>query len=107
VSSVLSVIFHQESLTFSGEEDPFQKLQLQMLGAVSESGRSMIRERQREGILKAKKKGKQTGAPRKLSEVQIDDIKKLKAKTYGVAEIAKKYEESRLTIYNVLDSTKV
>ena len=55
----ITVTFHKERLTFSGtEDDPFQRLQLQVLGAVAQFERSMIRERQREGIALAKAAGK-------------------------------------------------
>jgi DNA invertase Pin-like site-specific DNA recombinase len=42
------------------------KLMLQMMGAFAEFERSLIRERQREGIDKAKKMGKQIGRKRVL-----------------------------------------
>ena len=50
----VTVEFRKESLTFSGGDDPMQTLLLQMLGAVAQFERSMIRERQREGIAAAK-----------------------------------------------------
>lgn len=100
----VTVIFHKEKLTFSGSDDPFQKLQLQMLVAVSEFERAMIRERQREGILNTKKKGTPIGAPRKLSDSQIKEIRKMKANRFGVTEIAKKYDVSRVTVYKVLNT---
>jgi DNA invertase Pin-like site-specific DNA recombinase len=53
----IQVQFVKESLTFSGEDSPMAMLLLSMLGAVAEFERSMIRERQREGIAIAKTKG--------------------------------------------------
>ena len=41
---------------------------LQMIGAVSQFERSMIRERQREGIAAALDAGKQFGRPRSLTD---------------------------------------
>lgn len=52
-----SVKFQKEGLTFSGEANPMQDLLLNMLGAVAEFERSLIRERQREGIELAKQRG--------------------------------------------------
>ena len=52
------VRFVKENLTFSGEDSPMSNLLLSLLGAVAEFERSMIRERQREGIALAKKKGR-------------------------------------------------
>ena len=39
----MAVVFHKEGLTFSGKEDPFQKLQLQIIGAVAQFERAMIK----------------------------------------------------------------
>src|ERR1035441_190224 len=51
------VQFVKENLTFTGEDSPMSNLLLSLLGAVAEFERSMIRERQREGIALAKKAG--------------------------------------------------
>ena len=53
----IRVEFVKESLTFTGEDSPMATLLLSMLGAVSEFERALIKERQREGIEIAKKKG--------------------------------------------------
>jgi DNA invertase Pin-like site-specific DNA recombinase len=44
------VRFVKENLTFTGQDGPMSNLLLSLLGAVAEFERSMIRERQREGI---------------------------------------------------------
>ncbi len=51
----------RESLTFAGDDSPMNTLLLSMLGAVAEFERSMILERQREGIALAKAAGKYKG----------------------------------------------
>ena len=58
-----TVVFHKENLTFKGNEkqDPYQKMMMTMLGAVAELERSILLERQREGIAVAKSKGKYKG----------------------------------------------
>ena len=54
----VAVHFHKEKLDFKvGKADKFQTLMFDMLGAFAEFERSMIKERQREGIEKAKEKG--------------------------------------------------
>ena len=54
----VSVKFHKEKLDFEvGKTDDLQTLMFSMLGAFAEFERSMIKERQREGIEKAKAKG--------------------------------------------------
>lgn len=63
-SRAVTVQFHKEGLIFTGEDSPFQRLQLQIIGSVAEFERAMIRERQREGIALAKKEGKYKGARR-------------------------------------------
>ncbi|MBQ0762970.1 recombinase family protein [Marinobacter psychrophilus] len=94
--------FHKEKLTFTGEVNPFQTLQLQMMGAFAEFERAMIRERQREGIAAAKKRGKQIGAKRKLSPEQVVDIKS-KLTAGGTKKVlAQEYGVSRQTLYTAL-----
>ena len=54
----VSVVFHRENLTFSaGHQDPMNELMLSMIGAFAQFERSVLKERQAEGIEKAKKKG--------------------------------------------------
>jgi len=54
----VTVEFVSERLTFSANaDDPFARLQFQMMGAFAEFERALIRKRQREGIAKAKAKG--------------------------------------------------
>lgn len=54
----VSVEFISEHLTFRADrDDPFARLQFQMMGAFAEFERAMICKRQREGIAKAKGKG--------------------------------------------------
>ena len=51
------VQFVKENLSFDGEDSPMSKLMLSIMGAFAEFERSLIRERQREGIALAKKRG--------------------------------------------------
>ncbi|CCU70787.1 recombinase family protein [Thalassolituus oleivorans] len=70
----VTVRFHKENLTFNAGKasTPMDDLLLSMLGAVSEFERSMIRERQAEGIRKAKEAGKYNGGSAKRLE---DDVR--------------------------------
>jgi len=54
-----SIVYHvlKEGLRFTGDDSPMANLLLTMLGAVAEFERSLIKERQREGIAIAKRKG--------------------------------------------------
>ncbi|RRD66994.1 MULTISPECIES: recombinase family protein, partial [unclassified Desulfovibrio] len=71
----VTVRFHTENLTFTGKDDPFQKLQLQIIGAVAQFERAMLRERQREGIALAKAQGKYTGRKPSLSAAQVEEMR--------------------------------
>ena len=58
----ITVRFHKEGLNFTvGDNTPIAELMLNMLGAVAQFERSIIRERQAEGIAKAVAKGKFKG----------------------------------------------
>ena len=99
----VAVNFHKENLTFTADSNnPINQLMMQMMGAFSEFERSLIRERQREGIVKAKKKGIKFGASPKLSESQILDIKARRDSGSSVIAIANEFEVSRQTIYSLL-----
>ncbi len=72
------VEFVTERLTFDpGGDDPFATFQLHLLGAVAQLERSLIRERQREGIEIAKTKGVYQGRARKLTPEQITTARDL------------------------------
>jgi len=78
------------------------KLMLQMMGAFAEFERNLIKERQREGIAQAQKKGVKIGRGRVLQGPQIEDIKRRVALGAIKAELAKEYEISRPTLYAAL-----
>ncbi|WP_419533349.1 recombinase family protein [Endozoicomonas sp.] len=101
----ITVRFHKENLTFSGDSNPIHKLMLQMMGAFAEFERSMIRERQREGIIAARKKGKQIGAKPKLNNQQVSEIKKRIDSGEQKKALAFEYGISRQTLYNSLTKT--
>ena len=100
------VQFHKEHLTFTGKDDPMQNLMLQMIGAVAQFERALIRERQREGIANARKKGAKFGAKKKLSTEQIKEIKLRKDNGETVTELAKEYGIARQTLYTALKGAK-
>lgn len=67
----VSVKFHKEQMHFTGEANPMQELMLGLLGSVAEFERSMIKERQREGIAKAKLRGAYTGRVKAINDEAI------------------------------------
>lgn len=99
----VSVTFHKENLTFTGSNDnPMNKLMLQMMGAFAEFERALIKERQREGIAKAKQMGKQIGRKRSLSDDQVEEIKARVNAGEAKSTLAKEYGISRQTLYTAL-----
>lgn len=98
----VGIRFHKEKLAFTGEDNPMQTLQLQMMGAFAEFERAMIAERQREGIAAARAKGKQLGAKPKLSGEQVAEIAYKVSQGAQKKELAREYGVSRQTIYNAL-----
>lgn len=94
------VQFFKESLTFTGEDSPMNNMLLSMLGAVAEFERSMILERQREGIAIAKAKGKYKGGKKKLTPEQAEQLRARRAAGESATALAKEYDISRASVYN-------
>jgi DNA invertase Pin-like site-specific DNA recombinase len=94
------VEFVKESLTFTGEDSAMSTLLLSMLGAVAEFERSMILERQREGIAIAKAAGKYKGRKPSLTPSQVSELRQRLAAGESVTALAAEYGISRQTIYN-------
>lgn len=99
------VQFVKESLTFTGEDSPMANLLLTMLGAVAEFERSLIKERQREGIAIAKTKGVYRGRKPSMSAEQIEALRALDKERGGKnrSGLAKEHGISRETLYQYLD----
>lgn len=81
---------------------PTGKLMLTVLGGVAEFERSIMLERQREGIAKAKAEGKYKGR-KPTARSQADEIKRLRAEGVGATEIAQRLGIGRASVYRVLE----
>ena len=99
-SSGVKVEFVKESLTFAGDDSPMNTLLLSMLGAVAEFERSMILERQREGIAIAKAAGKYKGRKAALTDERVAELRVRLAQGEWVTSLAKEFGISRQTVYN-------
>jgi len=77
-------------------------LLLSLLGSVAEFERSMIRERQREGIALAKKAGVYKGRRPSLTAVQVAELRKWVAAGEKKTGLAAEYRISRQTLYSAL-----
>jgi DNA invertase Pin-like site-specific DNA recombinase len=100
----VTVEFVKEGLTFTpGTTSPMARLQLQLMGAVAEFERSLIRERQREGIAIARAAGKfSKERTKKLTAADIEAVHEQVARGVPKAEIARAYGISRETLYTYL-----
>jgi DNA invertase Pin-like site-specific DNA recombinase len=96
------VRFVKESLTFTGEDSPMSNLLLSLLGAVAEFERSMIRERQREGIALAKKKGVYKGRKPSLTAEQVKEIRVRLGAGETKTVLANEFKVSRQTLYTAI-----
>ena len=91
----VKVQFVKENLIFSGEDTPLANLLLSVMGAFAEFERSLIRERQLEGIALAKKRGAY-GRKKGLSDNQVTTLKQRVASGEKKAQIARDFGISLL-----------
>ncbi len=98
-----SVQFLKEGLTFTGDDSPMSKLLLNVMGAMAEFERELIKERQLEGIQIAKTKGVYKGRTKSLKPAQVEDLKAQVASGIPKATVARNLGISRKSLYNYLD----
>jgi DNA invertase Pin-like site-specific DNA recombinase len=96
------VRFHKEGLTFTGEDSPMSNLLLSMLGAVAEFERSIILERQREGIQIAKGEGKYRGRKPSLTVEQVLELQRRAGAGERKTNLAREFGVSRETVYTYI-----
>ena len=92
-----------QGLVFTGDDSPMTTLLLQMLAAVSEFELAQIRERQAQGIAKARAAGRYTGRKPALSPAQIAELRRRADAGEAKAALARAFEISRATVYNYLN----
>ncbi len=96
------VEFVKENLVFTGEDNPMATLLLSVMGAFAEFERSLILERQREGIAAAKQRGAYTGRKPALTAEQARQLRQRAAAGEPKAALAKEFGISRETVYAYL-----
>ena len=99
----VKVQFLKEDLTFTSEDNPMANLLLSAMGAFAEFEKALIRERQLEGVAIAKKKGLYKGRKPKFTQTQVEEIKARAKNGEKKAALARDFEVSRETIYQVLN----
>ena len=96
------VEFVKEHLTFTSEDNAMSKLLLSVMGAFAEFERSLIRERQREGIALAKKAGVYKGRKPSLTPEQVQQLQARAGAGEKRAALAREFGISRETLYSYL-----
>ena len=98
----ITIIFHKENIIFSHDivQSAINKLMFQMLAAFAEFERSMIRERQKEGIAKAKAKGLYKGRQRKVDYLEVQKAMQENGSTFR--SVAKRFGVGIATVQRAM-----
>ena len=106
----ITIAFVKEGLTFEppatgadAHKTAYSTLMLQLLGAVGQFERALIKERQREGIAIAKTKKLYKGRKPALDDAGVVKLKKMAAEGSAKVEIAKTLGISRASVYAYLN----
>jgi DNA invertase Pin-like site-specific DNA recombinase len=96
----VDLFLHQQGIDTTS---PSGKAMFQMLGVFAEFERSIIQERVRAGLRRAKAEGKQLGRPRISSELEAKVLVALRApgRTEGVRKIAKRFGVNPGTVQRI------
>jgi DNA invertase Pin-like site-specific DNA recombinase len=94
--------FVKEHLSFTGEDSPMSNLMLSVMGAIHEFDRAILKERQREGIVLAKKRGAFRGRKKSLSPAGVAELRQRIATGLSKARAAREFCISRETLYKYL-----
>lgn len=95
----IRVEFRKENLVFTGEDSPMANLLLSVMGAIAEFERQLIRERQREGITLAKRRGVYKGRPATLSADVVTTLVAKLAAGEKPSVVAREFGISRMTLH--------
>jgi len=100
-----TIHFKTENLTFDAQESaPHQTLHFNMLGAFAQFERSLIKQRQKEGIAKAKANGAYllVGRNNALLDDKVVELRLLKAQGVPIKTLVTKFGISRSSVYKYL-----
>ena len=107
----ITITFVKESLTFEppstgtdAHKTAYSTLMLQLLGAVGQFERALIKERQREGIAIAKANNLYKGRKPKLDKAGVENLQRMAAEGVKKVDIAEKLGISRASVYAYLDA---
>lgn len=102
VKKGVQVQFIKENLTFTGDDSPMSMFTLSIMGAFAEFERAIIRERQKEGIILAKRRGAYKGRKQALNSLQVEDLKERASRGESKSSIAMLYNITRQAVYKYL-----
>ena len=99
----VNVCFKKENMQFNAQEEKgaMCTLQLQILGAFAEFERSLIKERQKEGIEAARAAGKHVGRPAKLTGGQLIELTRRFDAGESATKLSKEFGVSRASVYRL------
>lgn len=80
---------------------PAGKLMMNMLAAVAEMERDLLVERTRSGLARAKSEGKTLGRPRKTTENQRTEIKRMRKNGMSISALSRTFRISRASIMRI------
>lgn len=103
----IQIQFIKENLIFTGEDSPISQLLLSVMGAFAEFERSLIKERQKEGIAMAKKKGVYKGRTKALTIEQVQKVKEQIEQGIPKTVVAKNMGVTRWTLYKALENNYI
>jgi len=97
----ITVHFHAENLVFGGISSPIQTLLFQIMGAFAQFERSILKERQREGLAQAKANGQILGRPTKINSQERQTIREKLKEGMPAHLLAQEYKVSASLIYKI------
>ncbi len=86
---------------------PTGKLLFNVLASIAEFETEIRKERQLEGIQKAKENNVKFGAPPKMKPKQVEEMKQRRVSGIPIKELMSTYGISKATVYRLLDGTTV
>jgi DNA invertase Pin-like site-specific DNA recombinase len=95
----VQIQFMKEGMLFTGDDTAMSKLLLSVMGAFAEFERSLLRERQREGIAIAKKAGVYKGRKPSLTAQRVVELHARISAGEKKAALAREFGISRETLY--------
>ena len=100
-----TITFITENLTFGPDQDnPMATMQLQMMGAFAQFERAVKKQRQLEGIAKAKDRGAFKGGKRMINR---DRVRELHAEGLSTYKIADTMGISRMSVHRIIHADKL